>query len=172
MLARRPPNWGPFPPASGLDRIIRRRVRAGTERAALGHDAPATELAGVRPCPGSPRPTAPAAASPPPPAHRRRERLSGASGKPARRARPPPRSASAGHALRRPHPANRGFGRRNGQDFCNVVSAALTKALVLHKGSAFPRRVHSFPPPLSFMAPSRVATLRTLPACGGGPGRG
>jgi hypothetical protein len=48
MLARWPPNWGPFPPASGLGRIIRRRVRAGTERAALGHDAPATELAGVR----------------------------------------------------------------------------------------------------------------------------
>jgi hypothetical protein len=30
MLARRPPNWGPFVQASGLDRIIRRGVRAGT----------------------------------------------------------------------------------------------------------------------------------------------
>src|ERR1035437_1575638 len=30
MLARRPPNWGPFRQASGLGGIIRRRVRAGT----------------------------------------------------------------------------------------------------------------------------------------------
>ena len=29
MLARRPPNWGPFRQASGLGGIIRRRVRAG-----------------------------------------------------------------------------------------------------------------------------------------------
>ena len=30
MLARRPPNWGPFLQASGLGGIIRRRFRAGT----------------------------------------------------------------------------------------------------------------------------------------------
>ena len=30
MLARRPPNRGPFPQTSGLGRIICRRVRAGT----------------------------------------------------------------------------------------------------------------------------------------------
>jgi hypothetical protein len=30
MLARRPPNWGPFRQASGLGGMIRRRVRTGT----------------------------------------------------------------------------------------------------------------------------------------------
>src|SRR5271168_2231112 len=35
MLARRPPNWGPFRQASGLGWIIRRRIRAGRAWASL-----------------------------------------------------------------------------------------------------------------------------------------